>query len=48
MVTGLILLLLPGILAPVAGGPDGTGGLALESAGGAERMVFQNGGPAVQ
>lgn len=32
----------------VAGGPDGAGGLALESAGGAERMVFQNGGPAAQ
>ncbi len=29
-----------------AGGPDGSGGLALESAGGAERMLFQNGGPA--
>jgi heat shock protein HslJ len=32
----------------VAGGPDGSGGLALETAGGAERMVFQNGGPATQ
>lgn len=29
-----------------AGGPDGSGGLALESAGGADRMLFQNGGPA--
>ena len=29
----------------VAGGLDGAGGLALESAGGAERLVFQNGGP---
>jgi heat shock protein HslJ len=29
-----------------AGGPDGSGGLALESAGGAERMLFQNGGSA--
>ena len=28
------------------GGPDGTGGLALETAGGAERMMFQNGGQA--
>ena len=34
--------------AVVAGGPDGAGGLALESAGGTERMVFQNGGPAAQ
>ena len=32
----------------VAGGPDGAGGLALESAGGAERMVVQNGGPVAQ
>ncbi|MCO5190412.1 MAG: META domain-containing protein [Anaerolineae bacterium] len=30
----------------VAGGPDGSGGLALETAGGAERMSFQNGGAA--
>ncbi|MBE2222010.1 MAG: META domain-containing protein [Anaerolineae bacterium] len=30
----------------VAGGPDGSGGFALETAGGAERMNFQNGGPA--
>jgi heat shock protein HslJ len=30
----------------VAGGPDGAGGLALESAGGEQRMLFQNGGPA--
>jgi len=29
-----------------AGGPDGSGSLALESAGGADRMLFQNGGPA--
>ena len=29
-----------------AGGPDGTGNLALETAGGAQRMLFQNGGPA--
>jgi heat shock protein HslJ len=29
-----------------AGGPDGQGNLALETAGGAERMLFQNGGPA--
>jgi heat shock protein HslJ len=28
----------------VAGGPDGLGNLALETAGGAQRMVFQNGG----
>lgn len=27
-----------------AGGPDGRGNLALESAGGAERMIFENGG----
>jgi len=30
----------------VAGGPDGNGGLALETAGGEKRMEFQNGGPA--
>lgn len=30
----------------VAGGPDGTGSLALETAGGAQRMLFQDGGPA--
>ncbi len=30
----------------VAGGPDGQGGLALETAGGEKRMEFQNGGPA--
>jgi heat shock protein HslJ len=30
----------------VAGGPDGAGGLALETAGGAQRMVFKNGGAA--
>jgi heat shock protein HslJ len=29
-----------------AGGPDGQGGLALENAGGEQRMTFQNGGPA--
>jgi heat shock protein HslJ len=29
-----------------AGGPDGQGGLALETAGGAQRMEFQNGGAA--
>ena len=29
-----------------AGGPDGAGGLALETAGGEQRMLFQNGGPA--
>lgn len=29
-----------------AGGLDGAGGLALETAGGAERMEFQNGGAA--
>jgi len=29
-----------------AGGPDGAGGLALETAGGAQRMVFKNGGAA--
>lgn len=30
----------------VAGGPDGSGGFALETAGGAERMNFRNGGEA--
>ncbi len=29
-----------------AGGPDGAGGLALETAGGEQRMMFKNGGPA--
>jgi heat shock protein HslJ len=29
-----------------AGGPDGQGGLALETAGGEQRMEFKNGGPA--
>jgi heat shock protein HslJ len=29
-----------------AGGPDGAGGLALETAGGEQRMLFVNGGPA--
>jgi heat shock protein HslJ len=28
------------------GGPDGTGGLALESAGGEQRLLFSNGGSA--
>jgi heat shock protein HslJ len=27
-----------------AGGPDGAGGLALETAGGEQRMLFKNGG----
>jgi heat shock protein HslJ len=31
-----------------AGGPDGSGNLALETAGGVERMVFANGGAAVK
>ena len=30
----------------VAGGPDGVGGLALETAGGEQRMTFADGGPA--
>ena len=35
-----------GLLSSVAaGGPDGSGGLALETAGGSERMLVQNGGP---
>jgi heat shock protein HslJ len=29
-----------------AGGPDGAGGFALETAGGAQRLNFKNGGPA--
>jgi hypothetical protein len=29
-----------------AGEPDGAGGLALETAGGEQRMMFKNGGPA--
>ena len=29
-----------------AGGPDGAGNLALETAGGEQRMLFKNGGPA--
>ena len=29
-----------------AGGPDGAGGLALETAGGEQRMLFKNSGPA--
>lgn len=32
--------------AVAAGGPDGTGGLALETAGGEQRMIFANGGAA--
>jgi heat shock protein HslJ len=32
----------------VSGGPDGLGNLALETAGGAQRMVFANGGAAVK
>jgi len=32
----------------VAGGPDGDGGLALENAGGEQRMLFQNGGSATK
>ena len=32
----------------VAGGPDGAGGLALETAGGEQRMMFKNGGAAPQ
>ena len=31
-----------------AGGPDGAGGLALETAGGEQRMLFKNGGPTVK
>ena len=31
-----------------AGGPDGSGGLALETAGGEQRMLFKNGGPATK
>ena len=31
-----------------AGGPDGAGGLALETAGGEQRMMFKNGGAAPQ
>ncbi len=30
----------------VAGGPDGAGGLALETAGGEQRMLFSHGGNA--
>jgi hypothetical protein len=30
----------------VAGGPDGAGGLALETAAGEKRMEFKNGGAA--
>jgi hypothetical protein len=30
----------------VAGGPDGQGNLALENAGGEQRMLFENGGMA--
>jgi heat shock protein HslJ len=32
----------------VAGGPDGAGGLALENAGGEQRMLFVNGGAATK
>lgn len=32
----------------VAGGLDGAGGLALENAGGEQRMLFQNGGAATE
>jgi heat shock protein HslJ len=32
--------------AVAAGGPDGTGGLALETPGGEQRMLFANGGAA--
>jgi heat shock protein HslJ len=31
-----------------AGGPDGAGGLALETAGGEQRMLFKNGGAATE
>ena len=31
-----------------AGGPDGAGGFALETAGGEQRMLFKNGGAAVK
>jgi heat shock protein HslJ len=31
-----------------AGGPDGAGGLALETAGGEQRMLFKNGGTATE
>ncbi len=31
-----------------AGGPDGAGGLALETPGGEQRMMFENGGTASQ
>ena len=31
-----------------AGGPDGAGNLALETAGGEQRMLFQNGGSATK
>ena len=34
--------------AVAAGGPDGAGGLALETPGGEQRMLFVNGGPATQ
>jgi heat shock protein HslJ len=37
------LALLDGV---VAGGPDDEGGLGFETAGGAQRMTFQDGGPA--
>ena len=31
-----------------AGGPDGAGGLMLQTAGGAQQMRFSNGGPATE
>jgi hypothetical protein len=31
-----------------AGGPDGAGGFALETAGGEQRMLFKNGGAATE
>jgi hypothetical protein len=38
-----------GLLGSVAaGGPDGAGNLALENAGGEQRMLFNNGGEATE
>ncbi len=38
-----------GLLGSVAaGGPDGAGNLALENAGGEQRMLFKNGGEATE
>jgi heat shock protein HslJ len=38
-----------GLLGSVAaGGPDGAGGFALETAGGEQRMLFKNGGEAAE